>query len=296
MGLLRGLMGSHKAVGALAAVCLMAVTSLFGMAESAHATEQTPAVAAAPAAAPAPAPAAKPVAVKKKVVKKADEFADDEPQGIDKDPLEPLNRAIFEFNRTLDGMLVRPVTQVYRGVVPEQGREMVSNFLGNLYSPVVFANSVLQADPQNSFATLWRFILNSTLGVLGIFDFAGDVVGLHNRDADLGQTFAMYGADEGPYLVLPLIGPSNVRDGFGRLGDMFFVPTNYADSGWVSVAAYTAMVIDTRSNNMQVIDDVFASSLDPYATFRSGYTQKRASDIKRAKASRDAAQEKAKAQ
>jgi phospholipid-binding lipoprotein MlaA len=294
MGFFGGLLGSRKVVGTLAVVCLVAIINLFGTHGSANANEQKPAVAAAPAA----DAVSKPVVVKKAVItkKKKDEFADEEPQGLDKDPLEPLNRAIFEFNRTLDGMLIRPVTQAYRGVVPEQGREMVSNFLGNLYSPVVFANSVLQADPQNSFATLWRFILNSTLGVLGIFDFAGDVVGLHNRDADMGQTFAMYGADEGPYLVLPLIGPSNVRDGFGRLGDMFFVPTNYADSGWVSVAAYTAMVIDTRSNNMQVIDDVFKSSLDPYATFRSGYAQKRTSDIKRAKASRDAALEKAKAQ
>lgn len=288
-----GLLGLRKVVGALALSCLVAVSSLVGVHGSASANEQKPAVAAA---APAAGSASKPVAAKKATVKKKDEFADDESTGIDKDPLEPLNRAIFEFNHTLDGMLIRPVTQVYRGVVPEQGREMVTNFLGNLYSPVVFANSVLQADPQNSFATLWRFILNSTLGVLGIFDFAGDVVGLHNRDADMGQTFAMYGADEGPYLVLPLIGPSNVRDGLGRLGDMFFVPTNYVDDGWVSVAAYSAMVIDTRSNNMQVIDDVFKSSLDPYATFRSGYAQKRASDIKRAKASRNAALEKAKAQ
>jgi len=203
---------------------------------------------------------------------------------IDADPIEPVNRAIYQFNYTFDGLLLKPVTSMYRGVVPEQGRTAVSNVIDNLYTPVVFANSVLQGDPQNSFASFWRFALNTTFGIGGIFDFAS-AAGLKNRPADLGETFAMYGMGTGPYVVLPIIGPSNARDAFGRLGDAFMNPFNYGNNREI-FALWTSTAIDARSRNMQVIDDIYSSSLDPYATFRSGYTQKRAADIQRAKVSR----------
>jgi len=219
----------------------------------------------------------------------------DAEQSVDADPLEPLNRGIYWFNHVLDVAVIKPVTQAYRFVVPEQGRTMVDNFITNLYTPVVLVNSVLQRDPQNSFATGWRFILNTTFGLGGLFDFAS-AVGLHNRPADLGETMAFYGAGNGPYVVLPIIGPSNVRDAFGRLGDAFMMPTNYAPGwfsgstgNWIEYGTWGATVINERSKDMQLIDDIYANSLDPYSTFRSGYTQKRASDIRRAKAARDKA-------
>jgi len=211
----------------------------------------------------------------------------DEMQAADTDPLEPINRGIFWFNNMFDKVVLKPVTQAYRFVVPEKGRTMVDNAITNLYTPVVFANSVLQADPQNSFATLWRFVLNSTVGIGGVFDVASEA-GLHNRPADLGETFAFYGAGTGPYVVLPVIGPSNLRDAIGRLGDAFMTPTNYAGP-WIEYGVWGATAVNERSKNMQLIDDIFASSLDPYSTFRSGYTQKRVSDIRRAKTSRDKA-------
>lgn len=207
------------------------------------------------------------------------------------DPFEPLNRGIYQFNYTVDGLVLKPVTSVYRGVMPEKGRLMVSNTLDNIYMPLTFFNSVLQGDPENSFTSLWSFLLNSTVGIGGLFDVASDA-GLHPRRADLGQTFALYGAGTGPYVVIPIIGPSNTRDAFGRLGDAFMNPFNYVDTG-ASITLWTATAIDQRSRNTKLLDTVYGSSLDPYATFRSGYTQKRAEDIRRAKAARDKALEKA---
>jgi len=227
---------------------------------------------------------------KKTTVKDDDAAFDDAADTYDNDPWEPLNRATFGFNHAVDTVLLRPVTVGYRFVVPQQGRTAVTHFLENLYSPVVFVNSLLQADPQNSFATLWRFILNTTFGFGGLHDFAGEEVGLHNRPADLGETFAFYGADAGPYFVIPLMGPSDVRDTLGRGGDLFFFPPNYADSWVWPLSIDAADAIDGRSRNMELIDNIYKSSLDPYATFRSAYQQKRAEDIRRGKASRDAAQ------
>ncbi len=203
---------------------------------------------------------------------------------IDADPFEPFNRLMHSINQAVDTLVLRPIAYVYREVVPDKGREMVSNAVENVYTPVVFANSVLQADPQNSFASFWSFVLNSTVGIGGLFDVASEA-GLKYRSTDLGQTFAIYGADTGPYLVLPLIGPSNVRDAFGRLGDAFMNPFNYVDEGF-SLALWSVTAVDARATHMKLIDDVYRDSLDPYATFRSGYTQKRASDIRKAKEAR----------
>jgi len=202
----------------------------------------------------------------------------------DSDPLSPLNHTVFEFNRIVDGAVLRPVTVVYRGITPDKGEEMVSNAVENIYMPVTFFNSVLQADPRNVFASFWTFTLNSSVGMAGVFDVASEA-GLKYRAADFGQTLAIYGAEPGPYLVLPIIGPSNMRDGIGRVADAFMNPFNYIDGGF-SIAMWTVTAIDKRSQNMKLIDDIYATSLDPYSTFKSGYTQHRAADIRRAKTTR----------
>lgn len=208
----------------------------------------------------------------------------------DSDPLEPMNRGFHRFNYVADGLILRPVTSIYRGVVPEDGREMVSNFLDNLYSPVEFSNSVLQGDPENSFTWLWRFLINSTFGVAGLFDPATHV-GLKARHTDFGQTLALWGVDDtGAYLVLPLFGPSNVRDGIGRGVDTLMNPITYTDASYY---VWGANAIDWRSNNMELVDNIYRTSIDPYATFRSGYLQKRSADIRRAKESRQKAWKKA---
>ena len=209
----------------------------------------------------------------------------DSVDALDSDPLEGLNRGFYQFNTAVDGLVLRPVSSVYRGVVPDQGRLMVSNFLDNINAPVDLANSILQGDDVNSFATLWRFLINTTFGLGGLFD-AADGIGLKARHADFGETLAFYGADTGVYLVLPLIGPSDLRDGIGKGVDAFLQPVNWSNDWWPSVALAAAKGVDFRSNNMELIDGIYRDSVDPYATFRSGFLQKRAAEIRKAKASR----------
>lgn len=200
---------------------------------------------------------------------------------VEADPLEGFNRAMFGVNTALDKAVIRPVTYVYRGVVPEGGRESVSNFVNNIYSPVVLANSVLQGDQENSFATFWRFVVNTTFGIGGLFDVAS-TAGLKNRDADFGQTLAVWGAGSGPYLVLPILGPGTLRDSFGKGVDILINPVTWADEEWYGYALAGVTIVDTRSRNFTAIDDVYRTSLDPYVTFRSGYLQRRAREIRQA--------------
>jgi phospholipid-binding lipoprotein MlaA len=216
--------------------------------------------------------------------------AGSEPAAYDQDPLEPVNRAIFQFNTVVDQIVLRPVTQGYQAVVPEKGREMVSNAVSNLYMPLTMFNSALQGDVENTFASFWRFMINSSVGIGGLFDVASEIP-LKARTTDLGQTFAMYGAGPGAYVVLPIIGPSTTRDSFGRLGDAVMNPFNHMDNDF-SYVMWGATALDARSRNATLIDDIYRTSLDPYSTFRSGYLQKRAADIRRAKEARDKSQEK----
>lgn len=209
-------------------------------------------------------------------------------EALDKDPWEPFNRAMFSVNNVLDGLILRPLASIYRGIVPEPGRNAVSRVLENLRSPVDFANSVLQGDPQNSFAVFWRFTINSTVGLGGIFDVAGEEAGLTARNADFGQTMAVYGMQSGPFLFLPILGPSSLRDATGRAVDMAFDPVTYAGDKyeWTAYAKAGANAIDFRARNMKLLDDINNTSLDPYATFRSGYIQRRNAEIRKALESR----------
>ncbi len=211
------------------------------------------------------------------------------------DPWESFNRPMYQLNYVVDGVVLKPITQVYRGVVPEYGREHVHNFVENLASPITFANSILQGDPENTFVTLWRFMFNSTIGIGGLFDVASEL-GLKNRKTDFGQTLALYGVENGPYLFLPIMGPSGVRDGVGRIADYFTHPASYVDSETTAISLWAITAVDARSENYDLIENVYKSSLDPYATFRSGYIQKRDSDIKKARASRDKVWQKMKTQ
>jgi phospholipid-binding lipoprotein MlaA len=141
------------------------------------------------------------------------------------DPLEPFNRAVFAVNMQLDKMLLRPAGIVYRGVLPKPVQTGVNNFLGNLRAPVVFANDVLQGDIDRAGNTAGRFAINTTVGVLGVWDAAAHF-GIHGHSEDFGQTFGTWGIGEGFYLVLPLLGPSNPRDGIGLLAEYFVDPFN----------------------------------------------------------------------
>ena len=198
------------------------------------------------------------------------------------DPLELLNRFMFSFNLTLDTFIFKPVAATYRFLLPVEVRDSVRNALRNLSTPVVLANDLLQGELDRAETTLVRFFINSTAGLLGLFDVAADW-GYPYHDEDFGQTLAVHGVGEGFYLVLPVLGPSNPRDGIGRLVDTFLDPLTYvaqANDAEEYLLARTAIAgIDLRSRNIEALDDLKRDSIDFYARIRSLYRQKRANDI-----------------
>jgi phospholipid-binding lipoprotein MlaA len=199
------------------------------------------------------------------------------------DPLEPMNRAIFDFNDAADRFVIRPLAVAYRDVVPDPAQRGVHNALANLRSPIVFANDVLQGNPPHAGITFTRFLINSTVGVLGLFDIATDW-GLPQHDEDFGLTFASWGVDQGPYLVLPILGPSNPRDASGELVEFFTDPfsivasDNHAD--YLNYIRYGLTALDQRSRVIDELDNIRSTSLDYYAAIRSLYQQRRQQQIR----------------
>ncbi|MDA1097517.1 MAG: VacJ family lipoprotein [Proteobacteria bacterium] len=205
------------------------------------------------------------------------------------DPIEPLNRYFFELNRFLDHILLRPVAEIYRGILPEGARRSVRNVSRHLDTPFIFANDLLQGEVERASDSFGRFATNSFFGVGGLFDVAaGDNpndpdAGIPFHNEDLGQTLAVWGAGPGPYLMLPIIGPSNVRDGLGRLAEFYADPMTYAVENQhrtgFSLARSVVRGIDIRSRNIESFDEIERGSIDFYATVRSLYRQHRASEI-----------------
>ena len=194
------------------------------------------------------------------------------------DPYEPLNRGIFEFNLALDKAILRPIAFVYKEAVPGTIRNMVRNFMDNLGSPVILANDLLQGEFDRAGNTLMRFVMNSSFGIFGIADFAG-AVGIESHDEDFGQTLAVWGVDNGPYLMLPLLGPSNPRDAMGRLVDFLFDPFTYSGETEFGIGRFMMDKVDTRAQLYDTIDDLERTSLDFYAAVRSLYRQRRKDEI-----------------
>ena len=198
------------------------------------------------------------------------------------DPAEPTMRAIFAFNQALDKAIVKPTALTYRNVTSEKFRAKTHNFLNNLRSPVIFFNDVLQGELERAVTTLIRFLVNSTVGVLGFNDVAADL-GLEFHDEDFGQTLAVWNMPEGPYLMLPVLGPSNPRDAVGRVVDFFIDPLNiWATNNshdWVLPTHTALKVIDFRALHYDTIEDLEKSSLDFYAAIRSLYRQRRMDKI-----------------
>jgi phospholipid-binding lipoprotein MlaA len=201
------------------------------------------------------------------------------------DPLEPLNRAMFKVDAGLDQVIVRPVIKTYRFIVPEGGRKSVDNFVNNLHTPVTFVNDILQGEISRAGVTLGRFVVNTTVGFLGFFD-VGEKIGLPFHSEDFGQTLGAWGLGDGPYLYIPLLGPSTVRDGTGFLIDSFAVdPLAWYNRGdgsmaWVQWANFGLVYIDTKDMTMDILDELKKSSLDYYAALRSSYRQIRASEVR----------------
>jgi phospholipid-binding lipoprotein MlaA len=193
------------------------------------------------------------------------------------DPLEPVNRAVLGLNLLVDEWALAPVAGAYRALTPEPVRRSVVNFLGNLRAPVVLANDILQGEGERAANTARRFAINSTLGVLGLFDPASGM-GYEPHHEDFGQTLGVFGVPGGPYLVLPLLGPSNARDSLGRAVD-YLLMSGYLDADALT-AVFGATAVSEREANDELLQSLTADSLDLYATVRSAYAQKRAADIR----------------
>jgi len=195
------------------------------------------------------------------------------------DPLERINRPIYAFNTTADKYVLRPVTKTYVDYVPTPVRSSVSNFLDNLFYPTVVINGALQGKFKQSGLDLTRFLMNTTFGILGLFDPA-TMVGLEKHDEDLGQTLGHWGLGEGWYLMLPLLGPSTTRDLLGDVGDNWTSPLQYTDLEWwperLAISAVGA--IDTRAKLLD-LDSVLEQQFDPYVFLRTAYLQRRLNQV-----------------
>ncbi len=196
------------------------------------------------------------------------------------DPLEPTNRFFYRIDDGLDTYVLRPVAVAYRQV-PGAIRTPVHNLLSNISSPVIFANDVLQTKPRRAGDTMMRFLINTTAGVGGLFDVASGL-GYTSHDTDFGITLALWGVGSGPFLYLPVLGPSDPRDATGFGADIALDPFTWASFGGVNAfrtSKFGLGAVDTRERLIDPIDQVKKTALDPYATFRSLYRQNRQSQI-----------------
>ncbi len=199
------------------------------------------------------------------------------------DPIEGINRAIFAFNEFLYALLLRPMAEVYVLVLPEEARNGVRNFLTNLRTPIVLANDLLQGEGERAWTTTQRFFINTTVGVGGLIDVA-KYWGIEGHSEDLGQTFAVWGAPDGFYLVLPILGPSNPRDAAGKFLDSFLDPLSYyltnTDREAYDIGRSVALGVDEYSRVMDQLEKLKETSVDYYAVLRSISRQKRAAEIR----------------
>ena len=194
-----------------------------------------------------------------------------EPSDVD-DPWESFNHPIFDFNVAFDRHVFKPIIELYDNV-PHGIRHSISNFLNNLSEPLNAVHGILQLNPKVTFTSVWRFILNSTFGLGGINDFAKENAGLRPMEQNLGKTFGHWGVPTGPYIVLPIIGPSSARDTTGKAGDWFADPVGYVDTTWDEVGRTVADGIDTRDTKAAVVEHLYYDSLDPYTATRSAFRQ-----------------------
>lgn len=194
------------------------------------------------------------------------------------DPLEDLNRSIFNFNQDFDTYVFNPLAEVYDEGLPDEIKDRVHSILSNLGTPLTFIHDVLQGEEEQAIDSLARFLINSTLGLGGLFDPAAEVFDIHPHVSDFGQTLGKYGVDEGAYLMIPILGPSTARDFTGKVLDFIIDPVNYlARRKHASYLVYTriaATAIDARVNAKALWQRV-NNAHDPYLTLQSIYGQNR---------------------
>ncbi len=195
-----------------------------------------------------------------------------------KDPLEGLNRGVYKFNKAADEVVIKPVAGAYKAVLPSPVRSGVNNFFSNLNDLVTTVNDLLQFKLDKAMSDGGRFVINSTFGIAGIFDWASKD-GIQKHDEDFGQTLAAWGWKDSTYLMLPLLGPSTVRDTGGLVTDsLLFDPIGYADPA-VRNSLVVVKVIDRRAQYLPGSDLLDEAALDPYIFMRDAYMQRRDNQI-----------------
>lgn len=197
------------------------------------------------------------------------------------DPLEGLNRVFFAFNDKLYFYLLKPTARVYNAVTPEPLRIGVKNAFHNLRYPIRLVSCLLQGKGKDALRETGAFLLNSTVGLLGLFDLAKNHEVLKTPDEDLGQTFGTFGAGHGLYLVLPVLGPSSLRDGLGTLGDSFLDPASHLTPWEHSVALKGYDKYNTTALSLGDYEAIKEAAMDPYLAVRDAYAQYREVEIGR---------------
>ena len=223
----------------------------------------------------------------------ADELADDELANDEelsdelapRDPFEGLNREIFGFNRNVDHYFFDPITRGYQAAVPQPGRRAIYRAFKNLDSPVVLANHMLQFRPVAVATTSTRFVINTSIGLVGLFDPAESVFEMHRLEGDFGQTLARYGMPSGPFLMLPVFGPSTLRDVCGDLVDIVADPLSYllGPYEWWTLLLGGSAGISSREAHVADLQQLEAGSVDFYSALRSAYLQSRAAMVDQAR-------------
>lgn len=202
------------------------------------------------------------------------------------DPFEDTNRKIFDFNQVVDRHVLVPVAKAYRASLPQPVRNSLRDFLINLQEPLIFANDTLQGDFRRAKDTVVRFVLNSTIGMAGFVDVVGRWGGIPHHEQDLGITLGVWGIREGPYLVVPILGPSDARDLGAEAAEAFGDPWNRLVSGnpwtlyWIPYVRGAVTGVDQRARYLDTLADIERTSLDYYATIRSLYRQRRAALVR----------------
>lgn len=191
-----------------------------------------------------------------------------------RDPLEPINRGVYQFNEGVDTMLLKPAAEVYQAVIPPVARTGVSNVFANINDVVVALNNLLQGKISEALSDVGRVLINTTAGLFGLFDVATPV-GLEKHDEDFGQTLGYWGVGDGPYLVLPLLGPSNLRDTAGRVVDYNTDPVTYIDPSRDRNAVQGLRLISRRAELLNASRLLSVAALDEYEFVRDAYLQRR---------------------
>ncbi len=195
-----------------------------------------------------------------------------------RDPIEGFNRVMFEFNEILDKVLMKPLAKGYRAIMPSPVDKGITNFFSNLDDIGSAINNLLQFKLKRSASDVGRVVVNSTIGILGFIDVASNM-NLEKTGEDFGQTLGYWGIGHGPYIVLPIFGPSGARDVVGSIGDWFTDPVVHMEPVRVRNTTYALRAIDKRADLLGASDVVEEAALDKYEFIRDAYIQKRANDV-----------------